>query len=193
MRDDARPSTTVRLVAVALLAAGCGAASAEPAPETGVAGAAVTVGGLDPVRLLSDLPASATRGWEVVGAGEPVPVTLSDIDLKNGERADVYAEAGFEAGARLSLARGDEDRIAVMIDRFTHAAAAREVGDWHLASAGVTLVDGVSRIGTTAEGVVVLQDLLVRVVAVGADAPDEDAVRRLMDAFRQRLSLADAS
>lgn len=177
------------LLLASLLAAGCGTALAGTPARTNVAGSAVTaVSGLDPVTLLADLPDAVTAGWEVAGAGAPVPVTLADIRQTDSDRADRYAAAGFQAGARLSLSRGDADRIAVMVDRFPHAAAARQVGDWHLSSAGVTLADGVSLVGTTAEGVVVLEDMLVRVVAIGEEVPDEDTVRTLMAAAEEVLA-----
>lgn len=192
MPDPSRPGAPTRLrpgiparalLSLALLAlplAGCGGAVA--ADQTAVAGAAVAVPGVDPVGLLDNLPDAATQGWELAGSGAAVDVTLDDIRETDPDRADRYAQAGFESGARLSLTRGQGDHIAVTVDRFRHAAAARQVEDWHVGSAGVTLDDGVSLVGTTAEGVTVLDDLLVRVVAIGEDAPDEDAVRSLLDA-----------
>lgn len=174
-------SASVALAVGAVLVVGCTGTTGSD-DRTRVAGAAVAVAGLDPSALLAAIPDAATAGWQVAGAGEPVPVTLDDVRLNDGDRADRYAEAGYVAGARLSLARGDADRLAVMVDRFPNAAAARQVGDWHLSSRGFALEeDGVSRIGATAEGMVVLQDLVVRVVGIGEQAPD-DTVRRVLDA-----------
>lgn len=164
---------------LALGAAGCGGASVD---RTGVASAAVAVAGVDPAALIDALPDEVTDGWTVHGTGDPVAVTLDDVRVADPGRADHYARAGFDAGARVSLTRGEGDRIAVVVERFAHAGAAREVFDWHVAETGGTIVDGVSRIGSTAEGVVVLDDLLVRVVAVGEEAPDEDTVRALLAA-----------
>jgi hypothetical protein len=172
------------LALAALVVAACGTAVAET-PDDAVGVAGVAVSGIDPAGLLADLPNAAAPGWEVVGSGGPVPVTLEDIRSGDEQRAVQYADAGFEVGARLSLARGDGERIAVIVDRFPHAAAAHQVEDWHVSSHGMTMVDGISRVGTTAEGVMVLDDLLVRVVAVGEQAPDEGAVRGLMRAARQ--------
>lgn len=187
MPDTTRPGAAARtLVALSLLALPLAACTDRAeADQTAVAGAAVAVPGVDPTGLLDNLPPTATEGWELAGGGSAVEVTLADIRATDPERADRYAQAGFEAGARLSLARGEDDRVAVMVDRFRHAAAAHQVEDWHVTAMGVTLDDGVSLVGTTAEGVAVLDDLLVRVVAIGDEAPDEDAVRALLTATTQ--------
>lgn len=181
-----RSHLAVLAVAVlSLVAPGC---SAEPARDrTGVAGTAVLASGLDPVELLADVSRLATAGWHVAGGPGPVAVTVDDLRPEDAERAARYAEAGFQAGARLSLVRGEEDRMAVMVDRFPHAAAARQVEDWHRATRGGAWDGGVSRVGATAEGVMVIEDLLVRVVAVGAVAPDEAAVRDALAAVREAV------
>lgn len=181
-----RSHLAVLAVAVlSLVAPGC---SAEPARDhTGVAGTAVLASGLDPVELLADVSGWATAGWHVSGGPGPVEVTVDDLRPEDAERAARYAEAGFQAGARLSLVRGEADRMAVMVDRFPHAAAARQVEDWHRATRGGTWDGGVSRVGATAEGVMVIEDLLVRVVAVGAVAPDEAAVRDVLAAVHEAV------
>lgn len=184
MPDPTRPGAPTRtllgLVLLAVPLGGCGTAAV--ADRTEVAGAAVAFPGIDPAGLLDDLPEAARAGWQLAGVGAAVDVTIEDIRAADPERADRYTQAGFESGARLSLTRGDGDHLAVMVDRFRHAAAARQVEDWHVGSSGMTLDDGVSLVGTTAEGVTVLDDLLVRVVAIGEEAPDEDAVRALLAA-----------
>lgn len=171
----------VLLLAVAL--AGCGTTTVG-ASLGGGAGAPVAATGLDPLVLLDMLPDDVAPGWQRSDGGNAVAVGLDEVELADSTRARRYAEAGFEAGARLSFARGDQDRLAIMVDRFPHPAAAHQVEDWHLSSTGTTLVDGVSQVGTTAEGVLVIEDLLVRVVAVGTGAPDTDAVRGVLDAIR---------
>lgn len=184
MPDPSRPGAPTRMLAALFLLGlpltGCSGAGA--ADQTAVAGAAVAVPGLDPAGLLQSLPEAATAGWQLADSGSVHEVTLEDIRTTDPERADRYVQAGFESGARLSLSRGEGDHIAVMVDRFRHAAAAHQVEDWHVGSAGMTLDQGVSLVGTTAEGVAVLDDLLVRVVAIGVDAPDEETVRALLDA-----------
>lgn len=177
-----RPPRIVPLL-LALVLAGCSSAAASAALDGGT-GEPVAATGLDPVVLLDAVSDDIAPGWDRTDEGGAVAVGLDEVELADGSRARRYAEAGFEAGARLSLARGDDDRLAVMVDRFPHPAAARQVEDWHLSSAGTTLVDGVSQVGTTAEGVLVVEDLLVRVVAVGAGAPDPDLVREVLDAIR---------
>lgn len=189
MREHARPATrpirSERWVPLllAVVLAGCGTASAT-ASGGSRAGAHVAATGLDPKVLLDALPEDVTPGWRRADDGAAVAVSLDEVAVADAARASRYAEAGFEVGARLSFARGDADRLAVMVDRFPHPAAAHQVQDWHLSSAGITLVDGVSQVGTTAEGVLVVEDMLVRVVAVGPSAPDADVVRGVLQALR---------
>ncbi len=173
----------VLLLAVAM--AGCGTAAVS-APLDGAAGAPVAATGLDPQVLLDTLPEDVASGWRRTDGGSAVAVGLDEVELADGERARRYVEAGFEAGARLTFTRG-EDHLAVMVDRFPHPAAAHQVGDWHLSSTGASFEDGVSQVGTTAEGVLVIEDLLVRVVSVGAAAPDADVVRDLLEALRSAV------
>ena len=166
-----------------LLLVGCGGAAIS-APLGAGAAAPVAATGLDPRVLLDSLPEDMTPGWQRADGGTAVEVTLDEVRLADASRAEQYAEAGFEAGARLSLAR-DDDRLAIMVDRFPHPAAAHQVEDWHVGETGMTLVDGVSQVGTTAEGVLVVEDLVVRVVAVGAGDPDVELVRSLLEAVRE--------
>jgi hypothetical protein len=184
-RPGARVLSPLVLGGLAIVLAGCGTAVAEPSARTAVAGHAVGVDGLDPVAVLGQLTDTLRGGWVVAGAGAPVRVTIDDVRTADPTRAQRYTEADFEGGARLSLARGEHDRIAVVADAFPHAAAARQLADWHVVANGLTFANEVSRVGSTAEGVVVLDDLLLRVVAVGEEAPDEDAVRTLLDAARK--------
>ena len=179
-----RPTTvpTAALV-VALLGAGCSAAAGAP---LGVTGAPVAAAGLDPRALLDSLPVEVTPGWHRTD-GAATEVTLDALRSDDTARAARYAEAGFEAGARLSLARGTAEHLAIMVDRFPHPAAAHQVEDWHLASTGVSSDDGVSVIGETAEGVLVIEDLLVRVVEVGDGAADPDVVRQVLAAIRAEV------
>ena len=172
---------TVPLLLVLLLV-GCGGAAISTPLGAGAA-APVAATGLDPLVLLDSLPEDLTPGWQRTDGGAAVEVTLAEVRLADTARAQQYVEAGFEAGARLSLAR-DDDRLAIMVDRFPHPAAAHQVEDWHVGTTGMTLDDGVSQLGTTAEGVLVVEDLVVRVVAVGAGDPDVELVRSLLHAVR---------
>ncbi len=174
----------IAVLAATLLSAGCSAAAAGAPLD--VAGARVAATGLDPRALLDSLPAAVTPGWQRTDGDGAVAVTLDDVRLADGDRAQRYAEAGFEAGARLSLDRGADEHLAIMVDRFPHPAAAHQVEDWHLSSTGVAMDDGVSLVGETAEGVLVIEDLLVRVVQVGEEA-DPVVVRGVLAAIRDEV------
>ena len=179
-----RPTVPLAAALVAaLLGAGCSAAAGAP---LGVTGAPVAATGLDPRALLDSLPAEVTPGWHRTD-GAAVAVTLDDVGLDDTARAARYAEAGFEVGARLSLARGAAEHLAIMVDRFPHPAAAHQVADWHLASTGTATDDGISLVGDTAEGVLVIEDLLVRVVEVGDGAADPEVVRQVLAAIRAEV------